>query len=59
MGVQWVHIGATWRIRLNHPCGVAMRPFCQSTLNNVAFIVTVVVMTFLQIYRYITVPYDR
>jgi len=24
-----VHIGATWRIRLNRPCTVAMRSFCQ------------------------------
>jgi len=24
-----VHIGATWRIRLNRPCAAAMRPFCQ------------------------------
>ena len=22
-----VHIGATWRIRLNRPCAAAMRPF--------------------------------
>jgi len=22
-----VHIGATWRMRLSHPCAVAMRPF--------------------------------
>jgi len=22
-----VHIGATWRIQLNHPCAVAMRPY--------------------------------
>ena len=27
-----VYIGATWRIRLNHPCEVAMQPFCQITL---------------------------
>ena len=27
-----VHIGATWRIRLNHPCAAAMRPFCQIAL---------------------------
>ena len=25
-------IGATWRIRLNCPCPVAMQPFCQITL---------------------------
>jgi len=25
-------ITATWRIRLNHPCVAAMRPFCQMTL---------------------------
>ena len=24
-----VHIGATWRIRLNRPCASAMWPFCQ------------------------------
>jgi len=28
---DWVHIGATWRIRLNLPCAAAMRPFCQMT----------------------------
>jgi len=22
----WMHIGATWRIRLNRPCAAAMRP---------------------------------
>jgi len=22
-----VHIDATWRIRLNHPCAAAMRPY--------------------------------
>jgi len=27
-----VHIGATWRIRLNRPCAAAMWPFCQITL---------------------------
>jgi len=27
-----VHIGATWRIRLNRSCAAAMRPFCQITL---------------------------
>jgi len=27
-----LHIGATWRIRLNRPCAAAMRPFCQITL---------------------------
>jgi len=27
--VYGVHIGATWRIRLNRPCTVAMRSFCQ------------------------------
>ena len=29
-----VHIGATWRIRLNHPCAAAMLPFCQVTLSS-------------------------
>jgi len=24
---MWVHIGATWRIRLNRPCAAAMRPY--------------------------------
>jgi len=28
-----VHIGATWRIRLNHPRAAAMRLFCQITVN--------------------------
>jgi len=23
-----MHIGATWRMRLNRPCAAAMRPFC-------------------------------
>jgi len=23
----WVYIGAIWRIRLNHPCAAAMRPY--------------------------------
>jgi len=23
----WVHIGATWRIRLSRPCAAAMRPY--------------------------------
>ena len=27
-----LHTGTTWRIPLNHPCVVAMRPFCQITL---------------------------
>jgi len=27
-----VHIGASWRIRLNRSCGAAMRPFRQITL---------------------------
>ena len=25
--VTWEHIGATWRIGLNHPCAAAMRPY--------------------------------
>jgi len=30
---MWVHIDATWRIRLNRPRAAAMRrPFCQTTL---------------------------
>ena len=24
-----VHIGATWRIRLNHPCAAAKRPYVE------------------------------
>ena len=32
-----VHIGATWRIRLNRPCAVAMRPFCQMTFTACLF----------------------
>jgi len=28
-----VHIGATWRIRLNGPCAAAMRPYVK-VLNN-------------------------
>jgi len=28
-----VHIGVTWRIRLNHLCAATMWPFCQITLN--------------------------
>jgi len=30
--LDWMHIGATWRIRLNRPCMAAIWPFCQSTL---------------------------
>ena len=26
LSIYGVHIGATWRIRLNHPCAAAMRP---------------------------------
>jgi len=26
LSIYWVYIGATWRIRLNHPCAAAMRP---------------------------------
>jgi len=25
--LDWVHIGATWQMRLNRPCAVVMRPF--------------------------------
>jgi len=32
-----VHIGATWRIQLNCLCAVAIRPFCQITLNTCSF----------------------
>jgi len=27
MSIYRVHIGATWRIRLNHPCAASMRPY--------------------------------
>jgi len=27
LSVYGVYIGATWRIRLNRPCAVAMRPY--------------------------------
>jgi len=27
LSIYWVHIGATWRIRLNRPCATAMRPY--------------------------------
>ena len=27
-----MHIGTTWRIRLDRPCAAPMRPFCQITL---------------------------
>ena len=27
--LMWVHIGATWQIRLNHPCEAAMWHYCQ------------------------------
>jgi len=30
--VTWGHIGAFWRIRLNHLCAAAMWPVCQITL---------------------------
>jgi len=26
VSIHGVHIGATWRVRLNHPCAAAMRP---------------------------------
>jgi len=29
-----MHIGAIWRIRLNHPCAPAMRPFFQITYSD-------------------------
>jgi len=27
LSIYGVHIGATWQIRLNHPCAVAMQPY--------------------------------
>jgi len=27
LSVYGAHIGATWRIRLDHPCVAAMRPY--------------------------------
>jgi len=27
LSIYRVHIGATWRIRLNRPCAAAMRPY--------------------------------
>ena len=27
LSVYWVHIGATWQIRLNRPCAVAIWPY--------------------------------
>jgi len=27
LSIYWVHISATWRIRLNRPCAAAMRPY--------------------------------
>ena len=33
-GLDWVHICATWRIRLNPPRAAAMRPFRQITLTH-------------------------
>jgi len=27
LSIYGVHIGATWRIRLNHPCAVATLPY--------------------------------
>ena len=27
LSTHGVHIGATWRIRLNRPCAAAMRPY--------------------------------
>ena len=32
-----VHVGATWRRWLNHPCSAAMRPFCQITSMTVCY----------------------
>jgi len=34
-----VHIGATWRIRLNRPCAAAMWPFCQITLTTCLIVI--------------------
>jgi len=27
LSIYGLHLGATWRIRLNRPCAAAMRPF--------------------------------
>ena len=27
LSIYGVHVGATWRIRLNRPCAAAMRPY--------------------------------
>ena len=36
-GADTVHTGATWRIRLNHPCAAAMRPYVKFLLPLVLF----------------------
>jgi len=35
-----VHVGATWRIRLNRPCAAAMRPFCQISCDHLLVVNT-------------------
>jgi len=27
VGIDGMYVGATWRIRLNHPCAAVMRPY--------------------------------
>jgi len=39
-GLYGVHIGATWRIRLNCPCAAAMRPYVKLLWPLVAFCVS-------------------
>jgi len=42
--IYGVHIGATWRIRLNHPCAAAMRPYVKLLSPLVVVVVVVVVV---------------
>jgi len=38
--LDWVYIGATWRIRLNRPCAAAMRPYVIISLTTCYVVVT-------------------
>jgi len=46
-GIAWVHMCATWRIRLNPPCVAAMRPYVKLlwplAINKNSIIITVVI----------------
>jgi len=41
-----VHIDATWRIRLNHPCAAAMRPYVK-LLWPLVIIINIIIIIFI------------